>query len=443
MTAIFDIGKTNKKLVLLDQNHREVHSQEKRFAQIEDDDGYPCENLADIQQWIKEALSGLLSSEKYDVRAINFSAYGATLVHVEADGRLATPIYNYLRPFPNDLLYSFYQQYGDRLTLAKETASPPLGMLNAGLQLYWLKHTKPEAFRKIRYSLFLPNYLSWLFTGVAVNDYTSIGCHTTLWDFGKGDYHRWVYAEGIDRVLPPIVASNSGAVRTIHGKELRIGVGIHDSSAALVPYLRMNKEPFLLVSTGTWSITLNPFSQQPLNDDDLRNDCLNYMRTQGKSVRASRLFLGNEHDLQVARLNHHYGKHADYHLKVQFDKAMSAKLQSNYRHHFKFESIVPDRAQPQATSLDGFQNLEEAYHQLMMELMELQVLSVKRALGNTAVSTLCVDGGFARNQVFMKLLAMNFEEMRVVPANFTSGAALGAAGVVAGKDFNVLDNTAG
>jgi sugar (pentulose or hexulose) kinase len=340
------------------------------------------------------------------------------------------------------------------------------------MQLYWLKHTKPEVFQKVRWSLFLPQYLSWLFTGIAVNDYTSIGCHTMLWDFSKGDYHDWVHEEGIDRVLPPVVASDSavnvdsftingpGKSASAHpgpkesqplgspppdgragfwgaggsrGKSLRVGIGIHDSSAALIPYLRMNKEPFVLISTGTWSVTLNPFSTDPLSDEDLRNDCLNYMRIQGKPVRASRLFLGNEHDLQVARLNHHYSKSPGYHKQVRLDDGIAERLKHDFRHHFKFESIGKDRVQTQATSLDGFRSFEEAYHQLMMELVELQVRSTEHALGNTRVSTVCVDGGFARNDIFMKFLAINFKDLRVVPTNFTSGAALGAAMVISGQ----------
>ena len=58
-------------------------------------------------------------------------------------------------------------------------------MLNSGLQLYWLKKTKPEVFKKIKYSLHLPQYLSYIFTGIPLSEYTSIGCHTALWDYEK------------------------------------------------------------------------------------------------------------------------------------------------------------------------------------------------------------------------------------------------------------------
>ena len=115
------------------------------------------------------------------------------------------------------------------------------------LQLYWLKNTKPEVFKKIRYSLHLPQYLSFVFTGIPLSEYTSIGCHTSLWDFEKRDYHDWVYAEKLDQILPPIVSTETSINMNYNGKRIKIGVGIHDSSAALLPYVRSLKKQFILI----------------------------------------------------------------------------------------------------------------------------------------------------------------------------------------------------
>ena len=119
----------------------------------------------------------------------------------------------------------------DLLGLAQQTASPPLGMLNSGLQLYWLKYAKPEIFRKIRWSLHFPQFLSFLFTGLPLSEYTSIGCHTGLWDYLNHDYHPWVYAEGIDRILPPIVDTRTSINVCYKDRVIKTGVGIHDSSS--------------------------------------------------------------------------------------------------------------------------------------------------------------------------------------------------------------------
>ncbi|MEX0361545.1 MAG: carbohydrate kinase, partial [Allomuricauda sp.] len=45
VTAVFDIGKTNKKIFLFDSKFHEVYKEYSQFDQIEDEDGYPTENL--------------------------------------------------------------------------------------------------------------------------------------------------------------------------------------------------------------------------------------------------------------------------------------------------------------------------------------------------------------------------------------------------------------
>jgi sugar (pentulose or hexulose) kinase len=43
--AVIDVGKTNKKLFLFDQQYRIVCEKSARFIETVDEDGDPCENL--------------------------------------------------------------------------------------------------------------------------------------------------------------------------------------------------------------------------------------------------------------------------------------------------------------------------------------------------------------------------------------------------------------
>ncbi|MEX2336375.1 MAG: FGGY family carbohydrate kinase, partial [Fulvivirga sp.] len=108
VTAIFDIGKTNKKFFLFDKNYKEIYRDYSRFDLINDEDGYASDNLSAIQQWLKDIFHQILASEKYNVKAINFSTYGASFVHVDRNGKILTPLYNYTKPYPEKLLASFY-----------------------------------------------------------------------------------------------------------------------------------------------------------------------------------------------------------------------------------------------------------------------------------------------------------------------------------------------
>ncbi|MFN7115533.1 MAG: FGGY family carbohydrate kinase, partial [Saprospiraceae bacterium] len=399
-------------------------------------DGFPADDLAAIQRWIKDLFSKILKSKKYQVEAINFSTYGASFVHLDKHGQPLTPLYNYTKPYPDDILQSFYAKYGDPLKIAKETASPPLKMLNSGLQLYWLKYAKPKIFKQIRWSLHFPQYLSFLFTGIPLSDYTNLGCHTMLWDFSKQDYHDWVYAEEIDKILPPITSTGTSINMHYNNKIIKIGTGIHDSSAALLPYLLADPKPFLLISTGTWSIALNPFSQETLTEENLLLDCLQFMRVDGKSVNAARLFLGNEYRLQVEQLCAHYGKAYGYHRNIKFDEHLYHILKTNYQPYFHFTSIHLPRKQPEKTDLQAFDNFETAFHQLMLELVALQIQAAERAIGSTEIHKIYIDGGFADNDIYIKLLCNHFKNYKLRTTQSPLGSSLGAAMVISDKAVN-------
>ncbi len=337
VTAVFDIGKTNKKFFLFDEDFREVYREYTTFREITDEDGYPTEDLHALQSWLREVFDRILEAEEYNVRAINFSSYGASFVHLDRDGEVLTPLYNYTKPLDPALSEEFYAKYGPEDSFARRTGSPAAGLLNSGLQLYWLKHRRPEVFARLKYSLHLPQYLSYVFTGIPVSEYTGIGCHTALWDYTAQDYHPWVYAEELHRILPPIVSTETSINMNYNGRRIKIGVGIHDSSAALLPYVRSQKKPFVLVSTGTWSISLNPFTENALTQADLDRNCLNYMRIDGRPVKAARLFLGKEYQTQVDRLAAHYGLPDDWHHSVRFDSAVYDRIMADFEPRFHWD----------------------------------------------------------------------------------------------------------
>ena len=96
------------------------------------------------------------------------------------------------------------------------------------------------------------------------------------------------------------------------------GVGNHDSSSSLAPYILAAGEPFVLISTGTWCITMNPFNPiQCSTDAELKQDCLSYIAVNGKAVKSSRFFLGHKHDVNVERIEDYFGEERGSYKKVQ------------------------------------------------------------------------------------------------------------------------------
>jgi sugar (pentulose or hexulose) kinase len=362
--------------------------------------------------------------KEFDIKAINFSAYGASFVNVGEDGKPVTPLYNYLKPYPDHLLKQFYETYGGEEDFSYRTASPVLGNLNSGMQLYRIKYEKPELFQKIKHAFHLPQFLSYLICGSHYSDITSIGCHTNLWNFQKNDYHDWVVKEEMLEKLLPIVQTDKTVLSTYNEYQYHVGIGLHDSSAALIPYLLSFHEPFVLISTGTWCISLNPFNNAPLTREELKNDCLCYLQYNGKPVKAARLFAGQIHDQQVQRIADHFQTGVAKYKQMQFSDEIASRLQkSGVRVSLK-ECAFEKR------ELFSFASCEEAYHQLIFDVIAQQSFSTNLILQNKEVKRIFVDGGFSKNEIYMNLIATAFPSMEVFATSMAQATAMGTALIV-------------
>ncbi|MBN2807016.1 MAG: carbohydrate kinase, partial [Prolixibacteraceae bacterium] len=364
--AIFDIGKTNKKFLLFDEQLQLVFQEEVQFEELTDDDGFACDDIAKLEAWIPQRLKETIRAGQFRIKAINFATYGASLVYLDARGKRLTPVYNYLKTMPVVVMYGFYEQYGRVEAFCRETASPAMGMLNSGLQIRWLKATKPAVFAKVSTILHFPQYLSYCLTGSIVSELTSIGCHTALWDFDQQRYHRWLFDEGIQ--LPDPIPNDTLFEVQIEGQTIRAGIGIHDSSASLVPYFRASNEPFILVSTGTWCIFMHPFNNEALTTGQLRNDTLCYLSIQQQQVKASRLFMGHIHDVNVPPMANFFGLDDKASRQVAVNEALLKSYLQEPAMVFFREGIPADYLD-EGIDYAQFESFDEAYHRFMFDLV--------------------------------------------------------------------------
>jgi sugar (pentulose or hexulose) kinase len=401
--AVFDIGKTNKKVFLWSTTFEIVFEKQQTFDEIVDENGFACEDLGAMQQWIVSTFSELCQLPEFEIIGLNFSAYGASFVYVDRVGEPLAPLYNYLKPISVPFPYA---DFGGEAEFARKTASPILGNLNSGLQVYesTFRPFWPEVFNAVHF----PNYLASLFTGRLVSEITSIGCHTALWDFDLGQYHPWVAS--IQDQLAPI---STEAYLLIDG--INYGLGLHDSSAALVPYLRSISDEFVLLSTGTWCIAMHPFNESPLSAEELAKDVLCYLQPNGKPVKASRLFGGHFHEVQVARMEKHFGGSYKELTFAERVFSLSSKVSSVFECAFATRDLM------------DFPDLASAYNQFMVDLVGQQLQSLELLLKDAPVKQLLVDGGFSKNEWYMRLLAHALPEVEVYAAEVAQASALGAA----------------
>ena len=431
--AVFDVGKTNKKVILFNYNLKPVSETEEKFAEITDDDGFPCDDIEHIESWIRESIGKLIHSDKYDLSAVNFTTYGATLVYLDAEGKRLTPVYNYLKPVDERIPERIYKKFGGQDEFCRRTASPALGMLNSGMQAVWLKYEKPEIFSRVRHILHFPQYLSYLLTGKIYSEHTSIGCHTALWDFDEMKYHRWVKDEGLSLPEPADVGTLDEV--EIDGKKIKIGIGIHDSSSSLAPYFSSSMGKFLLISTGTWCINMNPFNTEILTAEQLDHDCLCYISITKKPVKSSRLFLGHLHETAVNRLSDHFRTQPGYYKSVKPDNRLLEICKRKCGDQkFFFEMQPYSRELKEKMDFFVFKSFEEGYHQLMVELAELTVEAINLVIPvDDDIENIYITGGFSNNHLFIKLISDFYPMKSVYTSEIFNATALGAALVVLGS----------
>ena len=431
--AVFDIGKTNKKLLLFDDSFKVVKAWEEKFPVITDEDGDECDDIDLITNWMKSEVQNLVEGDEYELAGVNFSTYGASLMFLNEKGERLTPVYNYLKEVPLSITDNLFESYGGRDEFCRKTASPALGLLlNSGIQILWMQQNKKETYDKAKSILHFPQYLSYILTGKVVSEPTSIGCHTFMWDFDNMCYHKWIADNKIS--LPePITNDVVFEAKNIQSI-CKVGTGIHDSSASLAPYILGSKEKFILVSTGTWCITMNPYNTEPLTPEQLEQDCLCFLSPEKQQVKSSRLFMGHFHEVWAEKLSEFFKAEFDAFKTVSNDDVLIEKLNTKYADKNVFfpggkEAFETDK---ENVDLSQFADYKEAYTKLMIDMTTLSVQAIELVIPkNDETKNLYISGGFARNPIYIDQIKKHFPEKEIFTSEIDNASALGAAIVIA------------
>jgi sugar (pentulose or hexulose) kinase len=252
--AVFDIGKTNVKLSLVEAGVicHTLAAPNKALP------GPPYPHYDDAALWtfLKQGLTSLARSTH--VTDIVVVAHGAACVLLDAEGGLALPILDYEAPIADP-------DYDRIASPFSETFTPPMANgLVVGKQIHWQATAFPDAFRRVAHIVTYPQYWSFRLSGVLSSEVTSLACHTGLWQPAAGAYSGFVHRMGWEALFPPlrkaseILGPVSPSVRAETGlpEDCRVRVGIHDSSASFLRHRLSRPLPFAVVSTGTWVVNM-------------------------------------------------------------------------------------------------------------------------------------------------------------------------------------------
>jgi sugar (pentulose or hexulose) kinase len=413
--AVFDIGKTNMKVVVFDAAGEVVAERGHPNGTLLPGVRWPYRSLYTEGAWafLVRALKDF--GAQFPIEAISIAGHGAAGVLVgDKDAALRPVDYEF------EIDGAIAAEYDKVRPPFEETLSPNLPRgLNLGRQVYYLQSRFPAEFAAVRAFLGYPQYWSWRLSGVAATEFTAMGAHTDLWCPNEGDLSSMVDTLGWRRLFPPMRKAwdTLGSLRpevaaaTGLSPNVRIVCGAHDSNASLVPHLLSRRDPFTVISTGTWVIIMAVGGTARL---DPTADMLANVDVHGRPVPTARFMGGREFSVLAGDAPADADE-ADV-AAVIASAALALPAFSDQGGPFAARKGVIEGDAPATPTARA------ALATLYSALMTAHMLRRLEAPGD-----LIVEGGFTRSTAFAAVLARLMSGRRVVIAPMSAGAAAGAA----------------
>lgn len=448
--AVFDVGKTNKKLLVYDPSLNLVDSAFGSFP-TEVHEGIEVEPLEAIEAWLLERLSEF--AQRYPLRVISVATHGACSVGIGGDGEPSMPVVSYTHEPASNLHDQFYRRVGSPAQLQRETSTIEIRpLVNVAKAVFFQQKSLPEQFSRTRSILMYPQYFGYRLTGEIAAEPTYVGCHTYLWDFESGEWSHVVDDLGIRSMLPGRLNKPHDVLGTVEprlaervglDKRTIVTVGIHDSNASLLPYLiQMGHEDLTLNSTGTWCVAMHPTETALLDESDIGKSVFYNLSVFGTPVKTSILLGGLEYESYSELLAAMHGTKE----QPPFDASLYNDVLSRAE-EFVLPSVVQGTGQfphseprvidrgteypfEQIKSGESvpplFEDHARAFAVLNVSLAIQSRIALER-VGTAADGTIYIEGGFRNNTDYVSLLAALFPYASLARTDMQEATAFGAA----------------
>ncbi len=419
--AVWDVGKTNAKICVLDPvEGRVLEDRSKAVAALP---GPPYSHLdtESLWSWFKESAAEL--AQGHDIGSIVTTAHGASAALLAEDGSLALPVLDYEDEGPEEA----EEEYAKVRPPFSETLSAPLPCsINYGRGLHWLSLRFPEEFARARQVTSYTQYWSWRLCGVAATECTTIGSHSDLWNPPEGRFSSLVAKMGWERLFPPMRRADEVlgtllpevADETGLPPDCSVRCGIHDSNASLLPWLVSRKPPFTVSSTGTWVINLAVGAST--DGLDPARDCTTNVSMYGDPVVTTRWMGGREHALITEGAGGEAGA-GDLKAAMESEGLMLLPNQGGQAGPFIDRGQDPNE---ELRSAPG--PIRRAAAALYCALM----LDVSLDLCNNTGDVI-VEGAFSRNELLLRIAAALRPGADVLVSEDVTGTTTGAARLAA------------
>jgi sugar (pentulose or hexulose) kinase len=448
--AVIDIGMTNKKVAVYDDMLRQVEAEYRTFPPIPMGD-LEIHDLAGMEQWFIERLKVLAS--RYPIKAIAITTHGATFVCVGDDGKPCVPCVLYTYE-PGDAFHDhFYKLFGSSEALQVETGTPYFkAMINPAKGILFAKERFPKEFKRTRYLLNYPQYWGYRLSDKTGAEGTYTGCHSYLWDWSGNRWSDVARKLGIIDMIPSGLRNSwdvlgsiteETAQKTGLSPDVIVTMGIHDSNSSLLPHFAKKGETgFVLNSTGTWCVIMNPVNTYGFVPDEIGKVVFFNQSAFRKPVKTAIFLGGLEYESWTKLFPASDGKVCD----SGFDKKLYDDL-LNKKELFILPEIVAGSGQfpgsvPRVveagkaylfTEIENgksvppsFRNPDTARAALVVSLVIQTLVSVERA-GIDRTKDFFTEGGFRKNIAYNALLSSALPDHRVSLTNIAEATAFGAA----------------
>lgn len=294
--AVFDAGITHLKLLVIDSSGRVRF---RRVGETPSADGPPYRHLdtETAWDWLLDSLSRAARENR--IQAVVPCAHGSAAALID-EHALVLPVMHYESEPPASVVDEY-----KRLAPAFEEACAPLNpaAMTLGLQLYWQSQAHSLAYGRAVQALPYAQYWAWRLCGHAATEVTSLGAQTHIWAPVERTYTSLARTQGWDRLFAPLhpaweplgTVGKVIARRTGLPEDTPVLAGIHDSSANYLRYVAAGKRDFTLMSTGTWIINFNRSCRPQALDP--RFDTNTNSSVRGEPIACSRFMGGREYEI--------------------------------------------------------------------------------------------------------------------------------------------------
>ena len=414
--AVLDLGKTNIKVLVATSDGAPVETLS--FPNAPDATGpYLAINLPRIEALIIDALTDLAS--RHNIRAIVATAHGCGGVLVDDHGPVL-PAMDY-EATPPAWLDAAYLEIGP--SYDEVFCSLSGGAMRPAQGLLWQEQEFSPQFQRAKYFLLTPQYFAFRLGGRPVTEISSLAAQCHLWNPLKNEFSSIVKRKNWTPLFPPFARAGDVvgtlspdiAKRTGLALDVQILAGAHDSNANLYRYKAAGMGDYTVLSTGTWMIGFN--RGRPLEDFLEERAMVANVDVDGEPVASTLTMTGREYQILAGD------------QPISDDRAFDVVAKLITQGTMPLPSFVEDPGPVPHSGGKGHivgpspQTREErgALASLYAAYVADLCLDV---LGST--TPIVIDGGFATNVSFAKILACLRPAQELYVSQSKDGTALGA-----------------